>query len=134
MKKLITTIIVAIVTFSTVMASEAETKLENELEKSIYRLESSLKKFRAMKVAIPTEDVDREAILRKVCTRMKNETSAVNLSLAQLDFCLEIGHVRTSGNELKRSKKDIKSLKNQIEELKKTLDHGETPTMNVAAK
>jgi predicted nucleic acid-binding Zn-ribbon protein len=134
MKKLILTTIALLIANTTIMASDNETKIEKQLDKNIERISMALDKFKAMKAAISNEDIDREATLRKVCSRMKRETKALNDSITHMDFQLELTQVSKKGKELKRTKDSIKDLRKQIEDLKKGLENDSMNTLKVAAR
>jgi predicted nucleic acid-binding Zn-ribbon protein len=134
MKKLILTTIALLIANTTIMASDNETKIEKQLDKNIERISMALGKFKAMKAAISNEDIDREATLRKVCSRMKRETKALNDSITHMDFQLELTQLSKKGKELKRTNDSIQDLRKQIEDLKKGLENDSMKTLKVAAR
>jgi predicted nucleic acid-binding Zn-ribbon protein len=134
MKKLILTTIALLIANTVIMASDNEAKIEKQLDKNIERISMALDKFKAMKAAISTEDIDREATLRKVCSRMKRETRALNDSITHMDFQLELTQFTKKSKELNRTQDSIKDLRKQIEDLKKGLENNSMKTLKVAAR
>lgn len=134
MKKLILATIALIITNTALMANDTEQAIEKQLDKNVDRIEKALKKYKEMKAAIKKDDVDRESILRKACSHMKNETLALSESISCMDFQLELTQVRKSGNEIDHTRKSIKDLRKQIEELKKGLENNSVETLKVATR
>ena len=134
MKKLIIITIALLITNTVTMANDVEKKLENKIDKNIEHLEKSLEKFRAIKAAIPCNDVDRDATLRKVCSRLQRQTKTLSETISYMDFQLEIAQVRKSGKELERTRDNIHDLKDQIKELQKKMQPQTVNTIAVAAR
>ncbi len=134
----LTTILTALIALSAIhgFANETEDKIQITLETRITNLERALDKFMDFKTAYARkESSQREAVLRKLCRRMKNETQSIDTAIDAMDTYLRLqSFTREDAEELKRTKGNISQLKDEIEELKRGLGKVETKSREVVSQ
>ncbi|OVE80768.1 hypothetical protein BVY04_05025 [bacterium M21] len=129
----ITGLLLSVVGMKT-FANETEVKLQNTLETRVQKLTVSINQLKKFQAAFESTDSDREAVLRKICARMKAETRSVGTAVGTLDTYLEIQSFEEQDQvELNRTHKNIHNLKSEIEQLKRSLGSAETASPKVAA-
>jgi len=102
-------------------ADDVETSLEKDLGRKIKVLSVSMKKYDSFKKAVST-DVHREAILRKLCNRLKKDNESVSTAIDALDTYLSFkSELRDDGDEIDDANNEISALKSEIRNLKRTL-------------
>ncbi len=143
MKTFFAIAVITIATAAAVQAGNTESRLFVSAKAKVKQLNVTLDKYEAFDKSYRTAGtqetkIGRAEMLQKVARRLRTQAQELVRKADQMEMYLKLeAALETDGPEIKRTKENIRTLKNEIELLKRKLEQKktkETSGINVASR